>query len=96
MTTNPATKREPQLNEELIKMFPWTENGFLLVREESDWLMPGSCAKFQTQMRQFSPEDICVCSMARSGTTLMTELAWLVASDVDLSKAKDIPGTVKA
>lgn len=70
-------------------LFAGKENGFVQVGPKK-YFFPTSFIKHAEQIYNFEArsDDVWVATCPRSGTTMMQELVWLIANDLDYDRAK--------
>ncbi|XP_063222132.1 sulfotransferase 1C4-like isoform X3 [Bacillus rossius redtenbacheri] len=83
---------EADVNEELLRDFSGERTGFVEVGPDK-WFMPSRYRREAAHYYNFKvrPDDTWIVAFPRSGTTMMQEILWLLANDLDFEKARRVP-----
>lgn len=81
----------PRISEKVSKGFPGHKNGYVHAGADN-WVMTRAYADFGEAIYTFEArsDDIYICTVPRSGTTLTQEMIWLITNDLDYKTASRV------
>ncbi|XP_059490214.1 sulfotransferase 4A1-like [Neocloeon triangulifer] len=88
---------EPELNKQLLQDFTGERTNFLQVGPKK-YFLPSKYREQGPEIFNFKvrPDDVWIATYPRSGTTLMQEMLWLLANDLDYKTGNEIPLVARA